>query len=158
MCIIAATMLRTSPPNPGNELQSPSGKRKPSLGCLGVFLLVGFIALFGVCCAAGMMLLISAGMRQSDAYRLALQDAEGSPCVVQRLGLPLKTGWFINGGMRTTNAEGTADLDFSVSGPKNSGRMHVVATKLEGTWYLQLLNVRVDQERISVLPVPSSCD
>ncbi|WP_263378772.1 cytochrome c oxidase assembly factor 1 family protein [Granulicella paludicola] len=151
-------MSHTTQPAPGDELEPPSGKRKPSLGCLGISLLVGFIALFGGCCAAGMIFLISAGMRHSDAYRLAMQDAELSPCVVQSLGLPLKAGWFINGGMRTTNAEGSADLDFSVSGPKNAGRMHVVATRLEGTWYLQVLNVRVGGERINILPEPSGCD
>jgi len=156
--MIAAIMLPTNLPVPGDELQPSTGKPKESKGCLVFALLATFIALFGGCCAAGMILLISGIMRRSDAYQMAMQTVQRSPCVVQRLGSPIKAGWFIGGGMRTTNAEGSADLDFSVSGPKNSGRMHVVATKLEGTWYLQLLNVRVGDDRIDILPEPSNCN
>jgi hypothetical protein len=144
--------------SPADESQPAPAKAKRASGCLMVALVAGCIALFGVCCAAGGILLISAGMRHSDAYRLALQTAESSPCVAQRLGSPLKTGWFFSGGMRTTNGEGTADLDFPISGPKGSGRMHVFATKFDDTWYLQLLTLSVDGKKIRLLPVPSTCE
>ena len=116
------------------------------------------MALIGGGGIAVVLLLISTMMRNTAAYRMAMQTAQDSPCVVQRLGSPIQSGWFVSGAMRTVGSEGNADLDFSVSGPKSSGHMHVVATELDSTWSLRVLRVSVDGDRIDVLPVPSSCE
>lgn len=99
----------------------------------------------------------SQGAQRSEPFRLALSQMERNTEVVQVLGLPLDTG-FVRGSVELGSSSGTADLTFSVTGPKGSGRAYVYAEKHADVWALNQLNMDVDGGGRISLPtaIPSS--
>jgi hypothetical protein len=78
-------------------------------------------------------------MRSSDAVKLAIATAKSNPALVERLGQPLKTGWFVAGSIEITPASGHAELAIPVSGPKGRGTIYAEARKRAGLWRLNML-------------------
>jgi hypothetical protein len=78
-------------------------------------------------------------IKNSDAAKLALAKAESSSELAERLGRPLKAGWFVSGNIEVTPASGHAELAIPVSGPKGSGVLYAEAKKKAGLWRLEIL-------------------
>jgi Cytochrome oxidase complex assembly protein 1 len=76
---------------------------------------------------------VFASIRTSDAAKLAIQTAESNPMLVERLGQPLKAGWFVSGNMEVTPASGHAELAIPISGPKGSGTIYAEERKRAGS-------------------------
>ncbi len=95
---------------------------------------------------------IDAEMRNSDAYKLAMNTAQVSPCVTSVLGSPLKPGWMMTGGIQESSNEGSADLSIPVGGPKGKGNLDVRAEKLDGTWIINSLVFTRGAARFNIVP------
>ena len=65
----------------------------------------------------GVIALVESTMRSSDAATESLLRAKSNPFVVQRLGSPIKEGWFVGGSINVTTDSGDADLSVPISGP-----------------------------------------
>jgi hypothetical protein len=117
----------------------------PALAALGLSLLAGFVALI-ISMVFGMI-------KSSDAYKLAVQRAQGSPAVTAALGQPIQEGWFTMGNIEVNGPMGEANLQIPVSGPKGEGDIFVEARKSAGTWTFRTLVVQVDAggQRIDLL-------
>lgn len=115
-------------------------------GCLLLILVVGGI--FGVG-AFG----IFGALGNSDAGKLAVERAEADPRVVEALGTPLETGWMTQGSISLDGQSGRADLTLPVTGPKGSGRLHVLAQRWAGEWELERVTLEVEgsSERIEIV-------
>lgn len=94
-------------------------------------LIVAVIALF----LAGLFGLI----RRSEPYQHALAAAQSHPQLVAALGEPLAPGFAVMGNIETSNADGSANLSFSVTGPKGEARIHVVAEQTRGQWRYEVI-------------------
>jgi|GEM_PF-5623145 len=68
-------------------------------------------------------------MSNSDAAKLAIATAKSNPTLAERLGQPLKTGWFVSGSIEVTPASGHAELAIPVSEER----------KQAGLWHLEML-------------------
>jgi hypothetical protein len=68
-------------------------------------------------------------------YRGAKATVQKDPRVIQALGSPVEPGWWIKGNVNVRNQTGEADIEFPISGPKGSGRVHAVATRESGGWH-----------------------
>jgi len=90
---------------------------------------------------------------RSDAVKLAISTAESSPVLAERLGQPMKTGWFVSGSIEVTPASGHAELAIPISGPKGSGTIYAEARKRAGMWQLEMLQFGKDgsTERLDLL-------
>jgi len=136
------------PPLPPNHARKPMNRLWLLLpvGCLGMFVLLTFVAFAGV---AFIMNLI----KSSDAYVEALAAAEASPAVTAALGEPLKPGFLVSGSIETSGAGGNASLSIPISGPDGSGTILVEALMTGGVWEFHALAVRIDAtgERIDLL-------
>ena len=97
----------------------------------GVFLLVGSV-FFG----------ITSLMKNSEAYKMTMIEVRSDPQVVETMGEPIETGFFITGNINLQNSEGSAKLSIPISGPKCSGTIYTQATKKLGAWTIDLLVVR----------------
>jgi hypothetical protein len=102
-------------------------------------------------------------MRSSDAVKLAIATAKSNPALVERLGQPLKTGWFVAGSIEITPASGHAELAIPVSGPKGRGTIYAEARKRAGLWRLNMLqfggeesDIRLDLLVADQMPDPIS--
>src|ERR1700687_3808919 len=94
----------------------------------------------------------------SDAAKLAIATAESNSALVERLGQPLRTGWFVSGSMEVTPASGHAELAIPISGPQGSGTIYAEAYKRGGLWQLDLLQYGNDKsnERVDLLTARTS--
>jgi TonB family protein len=115
------------------------------VGCLG--LLLGLVALVG-----GIVFAAMSAMKSSDVYQGALRAAQAHPAAIERLGEPIKDGWFVTGNVKLDAGGGSANFDIPVSGPKSSGTLYVRAVNPDGSWMYEKLDLSVaGSETVSLL-------
>jgi hypothetical protein len=87
------------------------------------------------------------------AVLLGLILLTSDPALVERLGQPMKAGWFIGGSIEVTPGSGKANLSIPISGPKGKGTVYTLAVKEAGIWRLTFLQFGADGEskRIQLL-------
>jgi hypothetical protein len=94
---------------------------------------------------AGVFLLsIFAVLSDSDISKLAFTTAQTDTVVQQRLGTPLKRGFFTSGSIETSGPSGRADIAIPISGPKSKGTLYAVARKSAGFWKFDTLQIAFD--------------
>jgi hypothetical protein len=112
-----------------------------------------------VCLLAGVLVLVVMGatlaVKDTGAYRIAVQCATASPVVQKRLGTPPKLGWFITGNSSSNGPSGSADLNISISGPLGNGRICVAGSERANRWTFETMEVDVEgnPERIPLVEI-----
>ena len=120
----------------------PPAQPRQSSGCLKWGLIgCGAIIILGVACIAAIVLFVFGAIKSTDAYRGARSRVERDPRVIEALGSPVETGWWISGHVNVENRRGTADFTFPVHGPKDRGTVHAVAAKENDRWDYSELTV-----------------
>jgi TonB family protein len=115
------------------------------VGCLG--LILGAVVLI-----AGILFFAMSAMKSSEVYVGALGVAQAHPAAKERLGEPIKDGWFVKGNISFDAGGGSANFEVPVSGPKTSGTLFVRAVSPEGTWMYERLDLAVEGgETVSLL-------
>lgn len=96
---------------------------------------------------------VFAAMKNSDAAKESVLQAQRSPLVIQKLGAPITQGWLISGSINTSTTSGDADLAVPISGPKGQAKIYVSADKNSGVWKYRVMEVAIDgsNERINLL-------
>jgi hypothetical protein len=106
--------------------------------------LAGFALLSGaVVFAVGVFFAITVAFKQSDVYKLAYAEVSANPTATRILGSPIETG-MVQGNIHTSGPSGSADISFSVSGPKASGKLYTQAKKEMGAWHVERMELEVD--------------
>ena len=146
-------------PNPaqfGGSFQQPA-QQPQQKGCLGRnwkwMLPVGCLGLIlaGLLFIGGIVFVAMSAIKSSEVYKGALGVVQNHPTAVERLGQPIKDGWFVQGNIKLDASGGNANFQIPVSGPKNSGTLHVKAVSPEGTWMYERLDLAVGGETVSLL-------
>ncbi len=107
-------------------------------GFWGAGILVASIILY-----AGLFGGLFYGLAHSEAYRLGVARLESSSLAADALGTPIKAG-FPFGNISVEGASGHASLNFSVTGPKGTGRASLEAIKQNGIWSLKSFKLQMD--------------
>ncbi len=106
---------------------------------------VVFIVLAGVAAFclffSGIFLTIEYGFHHSVAYNMALSEASNSPCVQQKIGVPLHPGRLINGNINLNGSGGHAELSFTIQGAEGQGDLNLKAKKDNGVWTITNLEL-----------------
>jgi len=105
-------------------------------GCL-------IILLVGVAFVAAAFFLALGMMKQSDAYKIAVDRAQQNQSVIDALGSPISAGTFVSGSSHVEGPSGDAKLSIPISGPKGKGTVYVEATKSAGVWQFATLVVKI---------------
>lgn len=115
-------------------------------GCFGTIVVV---ALFVV----AILFIVIGGFKSSGVYSGALELARSNDEVIEALGEPLETGWLPRGSIHITGPSGDADIEISLSGPRNTATLYVVAEKHAGRWHFELAEVEIhgQSNRIDLL-------
>lgn len=92
----------------------------------------------------GLFSLINSMFRGSYPYRVAINRANASTDVADRIGKPFKVGWFITGSINYTGPEGNAAFNIPITGAKGRGTIVVIAEKHANHWTFQTLEVDVE--------------
>jgi hypothetical protein len=137
MTQIAMTSMGSAAPGSRGSWLGRNWKWLLPLGCL---LLI--IVPVGGC--AGFVALLMGGMKSSDAYQLAWNQARSAPEVTAELGEPVEEGWWLSGSINVNGSGGQADIQFPISGPKGKATVHCQATRSAGKWQAQQLVVVIE--------------
>lgn len=87
-------------------------------------------------------------MKNTEVYRMSMQEITNSPAIESVFGKPIEAGWFVTGKVTVAmSGGGQAALNIPLSGPKSSGSAIVQAERVDGKWVLNLLVVRPDKDR-----------
>ncbi len=84
-------------------------------------------------------------MKSSVAYKTSLQEVVSNQEVQAYFGTPIEPGIFVTGSVRISRSDGKAELSYSISGPKNKGKVHVCADKHIGKWSIYQLVVFIPE-------------
>jgi Cytochrome oxidase complex assembly protein 1 len=131
---------------------TPSGLSKVGIAWV-VIGVIATLSLFFV----SVFVLVESMFHASSVYSMALAKAQESPCVVQKLGTPMKPDWMTSGQINETNDEGNAELSIPISGPKGSGSLELKAKRENRVWEIQSLILEHDVDRIQIVPLSSDC-
>ncbi len=112
---------------------------------------------FFVLCGVAAFFAVSYGMKQSDAYKLTYTELSKDPTATRILGTPIDTG-MVQGRIESNSNGGSADISFSVSGPKAKGKVFAEAHKDLGAWRLDRMELEVDgaPRRVPLIEAPGS--
>lgn len=134
----ASSPLPSAPPP--MPAKSGGGSKWVLLGCGGCLVLIVLGALF----AGGIAMFVFGVIKSTDVYQTALKRAQNSSEVQAALGTPIEAGMLVSGSVNTNNGQGTADINFSISGPKGTGTVIARASKEPGgTWMYSILQVNI---------------
>jgi len=124
---------------------------KPQLGWLRTHWKLALATWLGLALSGAALAFVL--MRTSEPAKMGIARAESDPVLAERLGKPLKRGWFTSGSIETTSASGRAELAVPVSGPKGHGTLYLEARKRAGLWHLELLQFGSEgsDERLDLL-------
>jgi hypothetical protein len=114
----------------------------PTGCCLGTLLgLILAVAVFGFSIFA-IFTGVSAALKSSEPYKVAVARAQANDKVTTALGTPLSEG-FPMGSINTNNDTGNVDFSIPISGPKGKGTIYVVGTRSAGTWTYSKMSVTI---------------
>ncbi len=147
-------MTVTPPPPPTGTYIPPQGSytlppvapappAKSSGGCLKALAIgCGIIVVLGAAAVLALVVFVFSVIKRSDVYREAYTRASNDPRVVAALGTPIEKGWWVIGKVNIDDNTGTANIDFPISGPKGSARVHAAASRENDAWSYSTLVVR----------------
>lgn len=140
--------MTTTPVSPVPEPKSWWGRNWKwfvPLGCVGVLAVV--LASLGL-----LVGIIFGAIRQSDIAQLAIQRAQQSEELEERLGAPIEPRWWLSGNIEMDGAGGTASLAIPLKGSRARGTLYVEGTKSTGRWsFDQLVFETEGGERLDLL-------
>lgn len=110
---------------------------------------VGFVAFIVI-----IVSVVFYAIKSSEAYTEAIEIAQSNVYVLEELGEPIETGWYVMGSINMSGSCGAADLSIPIYGPFNKGTVYVIAEKSAGRWSFELLEVEIAgrRDRINLLP------
>ena len=119
-------------------------------GSLKLLLLVAIGAAAIICVAAGSVFI---ALSNSDATQTALERANASPTLTNRIGTPVQRGWIVTGSIKVRGSSGNVDVAVPVSGPKGGATVYARGRKEAGLWIYDLIEAAPDDgsERIDLL-------
>jgi hypothetical protein len=125
-------------------MSSPASPEKGSTKR--TWLIVGAVAVVCVAlvggCVAAIFFTVTGILKESEAYRSAVQQLEANAQAMEILGPPIKPG-FPSGSVHTSNASGDAQLAIPVEGTKARGVLYIEATRRMGIWKTDRLELEV---------------
>jgi hypothetical protein len=93
-------------------------------------------------------------MKSSVPYKMTMETVHASDAVKERLGSPLKEGFFIIGTLNyQSDGSGMAHMSIPLSGNRGFGRVVSQAVRNGGEWQLKLVIVRIDGSDVPIVLV-----
>jgi hypothetical protein len=107
------------------------------LGALSVVALCGgfFAAIFSI--VFGMI-------KSSPPYEESLAMIQAHPEIREVIGTPIEPGFLVTGSIEVNPSSGFADIAYTVSGPRGSADVSVVAEKSGAQWTFESIDVEID--------------
>jgi len=116
---------------------------KAGLIFVGVMFIFAFIMVFG----------IGSLFKDSEPFKMSFSQIVNSQEVLSHLGSPIESG-FVSGNMQTSGPEGSANLAYSIEGPKGEATVAVRAFMELSKWSIECLVVNYEgtNEQTAIVP------
>jgi len=75
-------------------------------------------------------------MLKGEAFEQSMAAISQNSEVIEIVGEPIESGYFVMGSIQTSGAAGEASLQYSISGPKGEADVYVQAYKEMEAWTL----------------------
>ncbi len=121
-----------------SRLDRNAGWKIP-LGCLIVVVFFGGFL-------ATIFTIVETSFRKSEIYHEAINRAEQSSQIANRIGVPLRPGRVLQGQLNVPGSSGTAKMAIPVTGPRGKATIYLDARKTAGTWQFLTLQVHFEGE------------
>jgi hypothetical protein len=92
-------------------------------------------------CVATVYFGISAAIKASEPYQIAMDRASTNQEVIDALGEPIETGMFSKSNYSDNGGEIKVEATWSISGPKGSGTLRVRSVGNKGKWEHEVMEV-----------------
>jgi Cytochrome oxidase complex assembly protein 1 len=114
--------------------------RRNALWFVPTVILLPILLCAGSC--GGIFYLVFSMLRDSQPYQMALARLRENPEVIQRLGEPVEDAtWYPSGQIRMQGAQGFAQFEMKIAGPRGKADAYVEATADAGEWTIKRLRV-----------------
>jgi hypothetical protein len=92
-------------------------------------------------------------MKNTPVYKRSFALVQSTDEITERLGTPIKSGFFIAGRIDAEGASGNADLSYKITGPDGSGTIFITADKESGQWTFKTVVFEENntKERLTIL-------
>jgi hypothetical protein len=107
----------------------------------------------GLTFCVALVIAINFFMKQTDVYKLSCEEVNHNPAATSLLGAPVDTG-MVRGSISATGPAGSADISYSVKGPRAKGTLYTQATKTMGIWHIDAMELEVKGTPARVRLVP----
>ncbi|MCI5165641.1 MAG: hypothetical protein D3903_05980 [Candidatus Electrothrix sp. GM3_4] len=94
---------------------------------------------------------INGMIKSSEAFKISLATVQNNQEVIEAIGSPIESGFFVSGSFSTSGSSGEAELNYKIIGPNGEGITYVAAEKKIGEWnifelvtYFEALDKRID--------------
>ena len=126
-------------------------QKKWAIGGVIAYLIVILLAVVIVSFVFGMM-------KENKVYKMSLNTVQNNSEVMEIIGTPIESGYFVGGNISTNGPVGEANLQYTVIGPKGEGETYVYATKKQGKWTMHELGVYIEasNKTISIITPKST--
>ena len=116
--------------------------------------------LFVILFVVGIFFFVFGLMKESNVYKMSFHAVQNNPEVIEIIGTPIESGFFIIGNISTGGAGGEANIQYTITGPKDEGEVYVYATKKQGKWTMHQLGVYIEanDKTISIIAPPPQID
>ncbi|MEC9342803.1 MAG: cytochrome c oxidase assembly factor Coa1 family protein [Pseudomonadota bacterium] len=92
----------------------------------------------------GLFFGLMSSLKGSEPYRMTMAELRNSPAVTAALGEDLRPGYFVTGGIKwNADGSGAANFQIPIKGEKSSATASSVSTRVDGTWTIKVLIVRI---------------
>jgi TonB family protein len=154
-----------APPPPGEQMHSsfggpqgaapPPTRRKSRAGKI-LLIVFGILLLLGAGAVAAVYFgykFVERTVRESEPYRVAVEELKRSPEAAENLGEIQETGFPLGAFQESADGTGNAAFTMSVKGTKASGRYESALVRQGGVWRVTNGILRMDDGRVVPLIV-----
>lgn len=142
---------------PSTNSSTSTSEPPPGLSKVGkAWVVVCIVATFAVYCGT-LTVGVDSKIRSTSIYKMALNEAQHSPCAASLLGTPLTGRWGTSGNWSEGGQDDSANLSIPVYGPKGKGKLEMLAEKRSGAWKITSLVLVRESRRIQLIPAASNC-
>ncbi|MDT0556454.1 cytochrome c oxidase assembly factor Coa1 family protein [Patiriisocius hiemis] len=119
----------------------------PTGGCLLIIILI-------IAFAGTIFYGVTSMFSESEPYKTAFELANNNEEVTSVLGSPIENDGMIKGSINLSNDDGEAFFDVPAKGPNGNAIITVDATKTNGNWTYEVLEIKLEstQEIIDLKP------
>jgi hypothetical protein len=101
--------------------------------------------------AAILLVAVMGSIKSSEPYQEALAAVRASGKARNQLGRTIEPGWFVVGSLHTGGDQGSAELEFRVSGDRSEGTVRLSASREAGAWTFSVLELHSDNRSLDLL-------